>query len=132
MSVYAYNTYEAFVNGVVGVVLMYIKHHRGHTKEYLMYGAEKALINVISSYASVYAVSGQADALDTEYLLSAVLAGLYHSKNSMGAAGDQLLVSIISHLISNMSSTAGTSWFQRNVYGTPATAPSGGGLGGIG
>lgn len=118
----AYNSYEALVNGVVGVVYAYTKRHRG-TRDLLMVGLEKALINVITSYLSGYA--GQVDNLDTEYLLSALLAGLYHSRNSMDAAGDQLMVSIVSHLISNYSSTAGANWFQRNVYGTTATAPSG-------
>jgi hypothetical protein len=64
------------------------------------------------------------DNLDTEYLLSALLAGLYHSRRAMDAAGEQLMVSIISHMISDYSSTAGSSWFARNVYGTTGTAPS--------
>ena len=114
----AYNSYEALVNGVVGVVYAYTKRHRG-TRDLLMVGRE-------STYQRNYFLyAGQVDNLDTEYLLSALLAGLYHSRNSMDAAGDQLMVSIVSHLISNYSSTAGANWFQRNVYGTTATAPSG-------
>jgi hypothetical protein len=61
------------------------------------YALEKALINLIASYTSMYTPVGSTEQLDAEYLLSAVLAGLYHSRNSMDAAGDQLVISIVSH-----------------------------------
>ena len=120
----AYNSYEAVINGVVGAIYAYVKRHRSGGRDLLMVGIEKAIINLVTSYASVYA--GNVDKIDVEYLLSALLAGLYHSRNSFDAAGDQLMVSIISHLISAYSSTAGASWFQRNVFGTTATAPTSG------
>ena len=118
----AYNSYEAVVNGIVGALYAYVKRHRSGGRDLLMVGIEKGIINLITSYASGYA--GAVNNLDTEYLLSAVLAGLYHSRNSFDAAGDQLVVSILSHMISDYSSTAGASWFQHNVFGTTATAPS--------
>jgi hypothetical protein len=95
-------------------------------------GLEKAIINIIASLVPPYALSGSADQLDVEYLISAVLAGFYHSRNSMEAAGDQMMISIISHLISNMSSTKGTNWFKENIYGTTAATGSStsGGIGG--
>src|SRR6185503_13274082 len=98
----AYNTYEAVVNGVVGAVFLAFKSRRNDSRAMLMYGIEKGLINIISSLGSGYVVSGTAESLDVEYVLSAVLAGLYHSRDSMGAAGDQLMVSVISHFISTM------------------------------
>jgi hypothetical protein len=129
-AVYAYNTYEAVVNGIVGAIYLYVKNHRADKKHILMFGLEKALINVISSLVSVYTFTVQSDALDVEYLLSAVLAGLYHSGRAFDAAGDQLMVSIISHLISNMTTASGTDWFRRNVYGTTGSQKSGADLGG--
>lgn len=120
----AYDSYEVVVNAVVGAVYMFVKSKRSDGRTLAMYGLEKAIINALSSLGSVYAATTRSDQQDTEYLLGAVLAGLYHSSNSFAAAGDQLVVSIISHLISNMSSTAGSNWFQRNVYGTAGTQPS--------
>ena len=120
----AYNSYEAVVNGIVGAIYAYVKRHRSGGRDLLMVGLEKGIINLITSYASGYA--GAVNNLDVEYLLSALLAGLYHSRNSFDAAGDQLMVSIISHMISDYSSTAGASWFQHNVFGTTATAPTSG------
>ena len=120
----AYNSYEAVMNAVIGAVYMFAKNKRSDGRTLAMYGLEKAIINIMSSVGSMYAATARSDQQDTEYLFGAVLAGLYHSSNSFAAAGDQLIVSIISHLISNMSSTAGTNWFNRNVYGTAGTQPS--------
>ena len=121
----ASHSYEAVVNGVVGAVYHYVKSRRSDGRSLAFYGLEKAVINFASSYASYMFASDPVSGLDVEYLLGAVLAGLYHSRDSMNAAGDQLVVSIISHLISSYSATAGTTWFQRNIYGTTGTAPSG-------
>lgn len=120
----AYNSYEAVMNAVVGAVYMFAKSKRSDGRTLAMYGLEKAIINIITSVGSVYTASSRSDQQDVEYLMGAVVAGLYHSSNSFAAAGDQLVVSIIAHLISNMSSSAGTDWFQRNVYGTAGTQPS--------
>src|SRR4051812_23208541 len=117
MASFAYNSYEAVVNGVVGVVYHYFKSRRSDPRTLGAYGLEKAIINVIASYTSLYARSSIKEALDVEYLVSAVVAGLYHGRGFYDAAGDQLVVSIISHLISTMSSTSGADWFQRNLYG---------------
>ena len=125
----AYNTYEAIVSGIVGAVHLYFKRNRATSKDLIEAGLEKAIINVVASLAPPYALSRKADQIDVEYLVSAVLAGLYHSRNSMEAAGDQMLISIISHLVSHMSAKSGTTWFQQNVYGTTA-ATGGGSVGG--
>ena len=104
---------------------MWAKSKRSNSKELMMFGLEKAVINAISSFSSFYVATTAGDQLDAEYLAGAALAGLYHSSRMFDAAGDQLIVSIIAHLISNMTSTSGTNWFMRNVYGTTATTPTG-------
>ena len=115
-----YNAYEALVNGIVGAVYLAVRTHRTGSREMLMYGLEKAIINVISSVISVYIRTDPVEALDIEYLISEILAGLYHSQRKFEAGGDQLVVSILSYLISQMSTTSSTyTWFEKNLYGTP-------------
>ena len=126
-----YNAYEALVNGIVGAVYLAVRTHRTGSREMLMYGLEKAIINVIASFLSVYIVSSSVEALDIEYLISAILAGLYHSQRKFEAGGDQLVVSILSHLISQMSTSSSLyNWYERNLYGTTAADKQSQGTGG--
>ena len=65
--------------------------------------------------------------MDVEYLLSGLMAGLYHSGHPMSAAGEQYLISIISHLITSKSAQGGTNFYNYFVYGSTATQPTGAG-----
>jgi hypothetical protein len=126
----AYNTYEAVVNAAVGVgmELARTRGRRESARNLIEIAIEKGLINILASVGSQYIPIGKSEGehLDVEYILSAVLAGLYHSRNAMMAAGEQYSVSVISHLISSMSSTQGVDFFNRNVYGTTATSANAG------
>ena len=77
------------------------------------------------------ACTSPVQALDIEYLISAILAGLYHSQRKFEAGGDQLVVSILSHLISQMSTSSSLyNWYQKNLYGTTAADKQSQGTGG--
>jgi len=120
----AYNGYEALINAIVGAVYEYVRKRRGGgARDLAMVGLEKGIINLIATYAANYA-SGPADNLDVEYLVSGVLAGLYHSREMYSAAGDQVIISVISHMIAGSNGQKGVEWFARNVYGTTGNEPS--------
>jgi hypothetical protein len=121
-----YNLYEAFINAAVGAGIYAFNHGTKHTRGLLEFALEKAVINGIASAVSYYTNIGTGDPeqMDVEYLTSAILAGMYHSHVPMSAAGEQFLVSVLSHILTSKSATKGKQWFDWNAYGTTGTAPA--------
>jgi len=120
----AYNGYEALVNAIVGAVYEYVRKRRGGgARDLAMVGLEKGIINLLSTYAANY-TAGPTDSLDVEYLVSGILAGLYHNREPYSAAGDQVIISVLSHMISGYSGQKGAAWFAANLIGTTGNEPS--------
>ena len=99
-----YEFYEGVMNAVVGAVYVSAKMKRLDVKQLVMVALEKFFINRLSSLGSdsICTATTTGERLDIEYLAGAVLAGLYHSGRAFDAAGEQLVISIIAHLISSM------------------------------
>ena len=108
---YGTNAYEAAVNGVVGDLLLIARTKKVPGLELMLkHGLEKALTNIVgSAIAYNFPVSAIAP-LDMEYLSTSLIAALsqmWHPGTSMTfLAGEQALISILSHTLTTGSVAA--------------------------
>jgi hypothetical protein len=106
---YGTNAYEAAINGIVGDVLLILRTKRTPGFETLLkHFGIKAVINIIGSAIANYLPVGGIAPLDMEYLstsLAAVLLNMFMKEGMTWtyAAGEQALVSIISHALTTGS-----------------------------
>ena len=119
------NGYEALVNGLAGAVVLTLRSKKIPGLEHMLkFGLEKAIINVGSSYLSAYIspmVTG-VNQLDIEYLSSAIAAAIStYWKPGMTptyAAQEQMMVSLVSHLIATKSADYGVPYVNSNLGNT--------------
>ena len=122
---YGLNLYEGLVNGVAGAVVLTLRSKKMPSLDHMLkFGLEKAIINVVSSIVGSYitpSISG-VNQLDIEYLSSAVAAALssYWKPGSSGMylAQEQMMVSLISHLIATKTATAAIPYINSNLGNT--------------
>ena len=116
------NGYEALVNAVAGNIVLALRSKKlPGLERMLRFGLEKALINVLGSFIGHY-VSPMVDgvnSLDIEYLTQAMAGGISSYWNpGMSAtylAQEQLMISLVSHLIAAKSSAVGVGYINANL-----------------
>lgn len=122
---YGLNAYEALVNGIAGAVVLTLRSKRMPALEHMLkFGLEKAIINVVSSILGSYItpnISG-VNELDIEYLSSAAAAALSSAwkpgYSAMYLAQEQMMVSLISHLIATKTANYGVPYINNNIGNT--------------
>jgi len=122
---YGLNAYEALANGIAGAIVLPLRSKRmPNLEQMLKFGLEKAIINVVSSILGSYitpSISG-VNELDIEYLSSAVAAALSSSwkpgYSAMYLAQEQMMVSLISHLITTKTASHGVPYINTNLGNT--------------
>ena len=118
---YGLNLYEAVVNGISANIVLALRSKRLPSLEHMLkFGFEKALINVLGSFIAAKAspmITG-VNEIDIEYLASAIAAAISSVWNRMPAtylAQEQLLISLISHLIATKSSNYAIPYINQNL-----------------
>lgn len=108
-----FNAYEAGVNAVAGAIVLSLRSKKMPTLNHmLMFGLEKAIINVIGSYvgSSIDTKMSGVSQLDVEYLSNAIAAAMtsyWNRRSGFDMASEQLMVSLISHLITTRTLNKG-------------------------
>lgn len=110
---YGLNAYEAIINAVAANVVLILRTQRMPGIEHMLrFGFEKALINVLGSFIAAYAtpMTTGVNQLDVEYLsqaIAAAISSIWKPKASASyLAMEQLMISLVSHLITTKSATA--------------------------
>ena len=119
------NGYEALVNGVDGAVVLSLRSKKlPGLERMLKFGLEKALINVLGSVLGHY-LSPMVDGvnpLDIEYLAQAIAGGIssYWNPGLSGTylAQEQLMISLVSHLIAAKSTAVGIPYINAKLGNT--------------
>ncbi len=119
---YGLNIYEAVINAIAANVVLALRSKRlPGLDTMLKFGLEKALINVLGSFISTYTTPMVAgvNELDIEYLSHAIAAAISSfRKPGMSAtylAMEQLMISLVSHLIATKSSTIALPYINTNL-----------------
>lgn len=122
---YGLNAYEALVNGVAGAVVLTLRSKRMPALDQMFkFGLEKAIINVVGSVLGSYFASSitGVNQLDIEYLSSAVAAALSSywktGYSAMYLAQEQMMVSLISHLIATKTASAAIPFINDKLANT--------------
>lgn len=114
---YGVNAYEAIVNAVVADILLLMRSKKTPGFDTLLkHGGMKALINVAGSVLAAYAPVGNVNPLEVEYLSGAAAAALLSSFGGGASptylAGEQVLISIISHMITTRTVGYGANYLN--------------------
>ena len=114
------NGYEALVNGVAGAVVLSLRSKKlPGLERMLKFGLEKALINVLGSVLGHY-ISPMVDGI--EYLAQAIAGGIssYWNPGLSGTylAQEQLMISLVSHLIAAKSTAVGIPYINAKLGNT--------------
>jgi len=122
---YGLNIYEALVNAFAANVVLILRSRKMPGLEHMMrFGLEKALINVGGSLLSHYVTPmwNGVNPLDIEYLSQALAAGISSFwKPHMSAsylAQEQLMISLVSHLIATKSADYALPYVNQNLGNT--------------
>jgi hypothetical protein len=119
LTYYGVNAYEALVNGIVADILLVMRSKRIPQFEILLkHGAIKAGINVVGTLIANYLPLANVNSLDVEYLSGAIAAAALSSMTNQSptyAAGEQALISILSHMVSTRSVSAGLGYSWVNT-----------------
>ena len=119
---YGLNIYEATVNAIAANVVLALRSRRLPGADVMLkFGFEKALINVLGSFISyqVTPMIAGVHELDIEYLSQAIAAAVSSLwRPGMSAtylAMEQMLISLISHLITTKSSNYAVPYINQNL-----------------
>ena len=122
---YGLNLCEAGVNGVAGAVVLTLRSKKIPALDHMLkFGLEKAIINALSSIFAYYIAPniGGVAQLDFEYLSSAIVAWFSSywkpGYSGMYLAQEQMMVSLISHLIATKTITAGLPYINNHLGNT--------------
>lgn len=132
LTYYGVNAGEALINGLIADALLIVRSKKMPSFDVLLkHGGIKAGINIVGTLIANYLPLANVNSLDIEYLSGAVAAAMLSSltnQSPTNAAGEQVLISILSHMVSTRSLSAGLGYgFVNSALGNanPVTLNAG-------
>jgi hypothetical protein len=114
------NGYEALINAIAANVVLALRSKKMPGMDTMLkFGLEKAVINIAGSYLANYIPMEGVNPLDIEYLSQALAAAIASNwkpgTTASYQAMEQMMISLVSHLIATKSSSAALPFINKNL-----------------